>query len=229
MLLQGEVIAAHRANGNEKEAIIAVLGLAHAYGELGNNQECEKEHRKAFEQAKAFKDLALQSQCLRNLGLFYSEQDRIPEAEKTLKMAAKTGQQSNDETMFGRSLVALGIFLLHNSKLNDARKYLVKDVKLLEQTDPDGICGRSHLNAIENDQSCGCGDTSAAICEALRQEILNEVPEGYLSDVNVSLGDDGIQIGIEGARDLNEEEVSLVGRIVQQAQIDFRKRLEERS
>ena len=222
-----KVIAANLSKGKDNAAVAAMLALAMAESETGNPQACEQTYRRAVAKAKDMDDDALQSQCLRNLGLFYSESDRKPDAEQTLRMAAQAGKRSEDPEMYGRSLVALGIFLQHQGQLEDAGNYLSEALKLLDPSHPDSVCGRSHLTALETNQSCGCGDISGALCEAFRQHLLQAIPEGFVSDVDVEIGDEGFEVSLGYARDLNDEESDLLQRTLQQSQIDFRKRLKD--
>lgn len=222
-----KVIATHEAQGNIANAVQAMLSLALAQSDTGNPNGALKTYKRALKQVEQLGDDALKSQTLRNLGLLYSEQDRKPEAEQAMRMAAAAGKKSGDKVMFGRSLVALGIFLQHDDRLDDARKFLSNALKLLDPSHPDGICARSHLTAIDSNESCGCGDMSGAICQAFRQYLLEQAPDGLVDDIQVEMGDKDFRVDVKVSRELSEEEQDSLNRSLQQANIDFRKRLKE--
>lgn len=231
---EGQVETAERivksclAEKDIPNAIQAMMGLALIHSKLNNLDQCEKVYKKAFKLAKELNNLSLQSQCLRNFGLFYSEVKRHEEADKVLRMAAQAGKQSGDKEMYGRSLVALGIFVQHQGNLDEAKKFLERALQLLPPSEPDSLCGRSHLQAIENNASCGCGDMGGAICDAYRLTLLKAIPEGMLNDVSVQIGEDGFQVGLDFAREPTDEEREQLHRILKQCHVDFQKQIQER-
>jgi tetratricopeptide (TPR) repeat protein len=205
-----------------------MLGLAILHDNLGDVKACEKTYKRAYALAKEINDLALQSQCLRNYGLFCSERDRKEDAEKLLRLAAQTGKQSSDKIMYGRSLAALGIFLQHNERLPEAEKYLTRAIELLPASEPDSLCSRSHLQAIQQNRSCGCGSMDHAICEAMRVHLLEVIPQGFVNNVDVSLGEDGLDLHLDVARELSDDEAETLNRVVQQALVDFKSKMKEK-
>lgn len=222
-----KVVQSHLARGDKPNAISAMMGLAILHDNLGNSSACEKAYKRAYALAQEIGNLSMQSQCLRNYGLFCSEKGRKPDAEKLLKMAAQAGKQSSDKVMYGRSLGALGIFLQHNARIAEAEKFLTKAIQLLPPSEPDSLCSRSHLQAIQQNRSCGCGNMDDAICEAMRAHLLQVIPNGFVNSVAVSLGDDGINLHLDFARELSDPEAETLNRIVQQAMVDFKKQLKE--
>lgn len=231
---EGQVETAERmiksflADKDMPNAIHTMMGLALIHSKLNNATDCEKVYKRAFKLAKEQNDLLLQSQVLRNLGLFYVDENRKQEADKVLRMAAQAGKQSGDKEMYGRSLIALGIFVQHQGNLEEAKKFLERALPLLPPSEPDSLCGRSHLQAIEDNASCGCGDMSGALCQAYRVTLLKAIPEGMVNDVRVELGDEGFKVHIDFLRDLTDEEGDQLHRILKQCHVDFQKQIQER-
>ncbi|MFO0940002.1 MAG: tetratricopeptide repeat protein [Pirellulales bacterium] len=223
-----KVVESHLARNDKPSAIVAMLGLAILHDNLGDVKACEKTYKRAYALAKEINDLSLQSQCLRNYGLFCSERDRKEDAEKLLRLAAQTGKQSSDKIMHGRSLAALGIFLQHNERLPEAEKYLTRAIELLPASEPDSLCSRSHLQAIQQNRSCGCGSMDHAICEAMRVHLLEVIPQGFVNNVDVSLGEDGLDLHLDVARELSDDEAETLNRVVQQALVDFKSKMKEK-
>lgn len=222
-----KVLAAHEVRGEHAQAIQARYGLALALSDAGNHDAAREAYTHGIHQASQLGDDRLRAMGLRNLGLMHSELKQKQEAEQTLQLAVQVSQQSGDTELFGRSLTALGIYLQHEGNLAQAEPLLVQAIQQLDAAHPDCLCARSHLQAIRENASCGCGDMSGALAEAFRAFVLDRMPAGLLEDFNVTLEDNDFQVQVDLAREPSQEELDLIQRIVRQAEIEFRKRISE--
>lgn len=224
-----KVLASHEARGDQASVVQTRLALALALSEAGDLEGSVRVYEEAVEQARALGDSRLRAQALRNLGLFYSEHDRDVEAEQTLRLAVGAARESRNDEMLGRCMTALGIFLQHHGDLEHAEPLLVEAVDRLDSSHTDCLCARSHLQAIQTNASCGCGDMGGAISAAFRSYVLKHLPEGVIDDLQVELVNGEFQVHVRMEREPNPDEMERVDRIIQQAQIEFRKRLAEGS
>ncbi|HZT78609.1 MAG TPA: tetratricopeptide repeat protein [Gemmataceae bacterium] len=211
--------------GRPEKALQGVQGLALALSEAKQHEAAGAAYRDALQRADRLGDAAQKSQVRRNFGLFLAEQERRGEAEPKLREAVAEAERARDKEMLGRAEIALGIFLQHGGKLDEARDFTARGVSRLAPSHPDAVSGRSHLKAIESGDSCGCGNTGEAMAEALREFVLSRVPEGLLDRLEVKWENNNFAIQVYLNREPSQQEVEHLGRIIQHAQEDFRKRV----
>lgn len=208
------------------EATEALLGLAEALEAIRDLPAAEGIFDGAWQVAQKSEDQALQATVLRNFGLFYDQSMDSPEAEPKLRQAVEIAEACGDSQVLGTCLVALGIYLQHQGNLRAARDLLERGVTLLPPADINFICGTSHLQALDTGGDCGCGDTEDAYLEAFRQHILATMPDGLISDAQVSRSDEnGLHVHLDFDHDLDDEETEQVRRAMRQAEIEFRRQM----
>jgi tetratricopeptide (TPR) repeat protein len=224
------VLAIHDRLGQSGEALQAAQGLAMALSVAGRKEEAEATYRDAVARAERVHDLSAQAQVARNFGLFLAEIERRDEATPLLRAAMAFAEKAGNQVESGRCRVALGIFLQHGEDLDEARELLAAALEKLHPAHPDALVGRSHLQAIEQKRSCGCGDMSEAFCEALKKAMLGQFPAGLVDKLDVGLSEDrqNLDVGVHLDREPTEAELQLIERIVRHAREDFRKRISER-
>jgi tetratricopeptide (TPR) repeat protein len=213
--------------GQTGEALQAIQGLAAALSAAGKSQEAEAAYRDAAARAERLRDHAAQAQVARNFGLFLAETDRRAEAEGLLRGAVTHAESATNPEEIGRYQIALGIFLQHGGDLDAARELLATALEKMNPAHPDALVGRSHLLAIEQKRSCGCGDTSEAFCVAIKEYILGQFPPGLVKQLDVGLSEDrqNLDVGVRLDREATEAELQLIERIVRHAREEFRKRI----
>lgn len=214
------------AVGDERQALSAVLGLALAHSESGDDPASDAGYAEARRRAELLADPIEISGVLRNHGLFYSERDRRPEAARILEESVAFARRADDgdpsrAEAIGRSLIALGIFRQHGAELDVARAMLEEALSLLPVNHPDTLYARSHLHAIVEGGSCGCGDPSAALSDALRALVLPHAPPGLLEDLELVLGDD-LDVRVKLSRSPTPAESELLDRVIHLALVELR-------
>jgi tetratricopeptide (TPR) repeat protein len=203
--------------GDTRQAIDVALAIALAHSDSGNTDTADRAYREALARAERGDDRAALSAVQRNYGLFLSDSGRPDDAAPLLQDAVVSARGADDAVMLGRSLVAGGIFVQHRGQLDEARLLLEEAVSLLPADEPDILFALSHLNAIEVGGSCGCGDMSAALSTALRRLVLNQLPEGLLDDLQLTLKDDGSpDVRVDLAREPTQEEMEHLDRVLHQ-------------
>lgn len=227
------ILAIHERLGKETEVAQDLMGLALALSDAGDLDGAADCYRDAAARAARQKDNRLLSQVRRNFGLYLAEQEQREEAETELRAAVEAvpaSRLAEDREMRGRALVALGIFLQHGERLDEARPHLEEAMQLLEPAHPDAIVGRSHLGAIVNGGSCGCGDTGKALADAFRAFVLPRLPDDLLEKLDVGFDDEGgLSLSVSLRRTPTDGEVEHMNRVFQHALAEFKKRLTEGS
>jgi len=221
-----QTIASYDRQNRPQEALQAVLGLALAQSDASQREEAIASYRDALARARSLGQPALVAKVRRNYGLLLADLQRRDEAQLELDSAVADARESSDREMLGRSQIALAIFLQHGGQLDDARKCLEAGIPLLDAASADAICGRSHLEAIVNHKSCGCGDTGAALAAAFREFVLARLPASTpLEKLEVTRegNDFKVQLRLKGKP--NPEELEQLNRIIFHAQHEFRKRV----
>ncbi len=215
------------AAGDERQALSAVLGLALAHSESGDDEASEQTYLDARRRAELLGDPVELANVLRNHGLFYAERGKIDPAQQHLEQAvalarrADPGDPERDEAI-GRSLIAFGIFRQHGGDLDQGRALLEEALSLLPATHPDTLYARSHLNAIMERGSCGCGNPGAGLSDALRALVFPHVPEGLLEDVSLVVGDE-LDVAVKLRRQPTPAEGELLDRVIHQAVVELRR------
>jgi tetratricopeptide (TPR) repeat protein len=210
-----------------EKALHAVLGLALAQSEAGAVDDAAKTYAEAQTRAAALAQPALQSQVLRNYGLFLADHARRAEAEPLLRQAVTFAEKAGDPEMLGRAQVALGVFLQHGQQLEPARPLLAAALRTLDPAHLDAICARSHLAALEAGGACGCGDLRQASAQALREFILARVPLDLLGQLDVDDAPDGWKIQVQLQREPVEDELEQLNRVITHAVEEFRRRAQQ--
>lgn len=195
-------------------AIRAWQGLALLEDAAGNIDAAGATYEEALKQARSFGDPARISQVLRNYGLFLSQQGRDEEAGPILRDAVETARAGRDDDRLGQALVALGIFLQHAENLDEARALLEEAIEHLSPADASVLMARSHLDAIQNRRSCGCGDMDGAIGQTILEMIRPDLPPDLLTGLTYT-PEDGVQVQL--AREPRPEEMESLTRAIDHA------------
>ena len=123
--------------------------------------------------------------------------------------------------------VALGLFLQHEGQVERARDVLEEGLSVLDPAHPDAIVGRSHLGAVADGRTCGCGDLKGTIEEAFRRFVVSRLPGDLLDRLDVTIADGDFQIDVGLCREPSEAEVERLNGVVSSAYAEFRRRIVE--
>jgi tetratricopeptide (TPR) repeat protein len=219
------VLASYDRQGRLEEAVMAALGLAMAQSDAGDPEASLRTYESAYARAERVGRPELQSQVLRNWGLALRDADRLVPAEQRLVEAVAQARRGADHETVGRAGVALGLFLQHEERLAEARTVLAETLPLLGPAHPDAIVGRSHLGAVLEGRSCGCGDMAGTIAAAFREFVLTRLPADLLADLDVAIVDDDFKINVELKREPSQAELDRLNAVFQSAHAEFRRRL----
>jgi tetratricopeptide (TPR) repeat protein len=219
------VLASYDRQGRTDEALMAALGLAMAQSDAGNLDDALRTYESALSRARRPEQ---RSQVLRNWGLALKEAGRSGPAEQRLTEAVTQARLGGDGELLGRARIALGLFLQHEERLGDARTVIEEGLAVLDPVHPDAMIGRSHLSAVLDGRSCGCGDLGTTIEAAFREFVLAKVPGDLLAGLSVKVEDGDFRINVELSREPGEEELERLNGVVQSAYAEFRRRLSAR-
>jgi hypothetical protein len=89
------------------------------------------------------------------------------------------------------------------------------------------MIGRSHLSAVIDGHTCGCGHLSITIEDAFREFVLAKLPPGLLTDLCVTVEDDDFKIDAQLSREPTQEELERLNGVMQSAYAEFRRRLSD--
>ena len=206
----------------------STYGLALALSDMGDVDGACSQYEKGVAKANEIGDAAMESNGLRNWGQLYSEIGKEADAEQLMRRAVGVAQSASEVEELGRAYAAFGILLQHAGDLDQAEPMLAEAVEQLDPSDTSSLCARSHLQAIQENRSCGCGDMDSALSEAMRQYILDFVPEGLLEEVHVEINDGKLTLDVQAAGEPTDEDLEIIQRAVTQAQIEFNKRMQPR-
>ncbi len=190
-----------------------LLGRALAHSDNKDIAAADADYRAARELAG--QDLARLSHVCRNHGLMFSEAAQHDRAEALLAEAVETASRADHAELLARALIARGIFLQHRGELEQARGMLEMAVPSLPANDHEGLAGRSHLDAIVHGRSCGCGDMSQALTQALRELVLPFVTPGLVRQLSIDASTGGVSC--ELSREATQEELEQLDRVLRQA------------
>jgi tetratricopeptide (TPR) repeat protein len=196
----------------------AELGIALTYDKAGRHEVAARHYERAIGHARANGTPADVRKALRNAGLYFVQHD-ANRGLALLREAADARHDRGEER--ARSLIALGIQLQHRGELAEARDRLASGLGEIDAAHPDAMCGRSHLRAIEEKQSCGCGDVGGEIHAQVERIVRERLPEGLLDRIDF----DGNNVGIHVTRVLTEDEARLVADTVDLAMSEMRSRI----
>jgi hypothetical protein len=219
------LVAAFRRAGHEAQTLDCMLGLALAESDAGDTAAACATYDKARVKAKRLGDRAARARVLRNFGLLLASVEQRQRAAKLLRAALGHARRARDELEIGSAAAALGIFLQHDGDLAEARPLLEEAVAHLETGHPDAVCAKSHLDAIDEHGSCGCGDSERALAATLEELIRRELPAGLLDGVDLDTSGDGVSIQIQLARDPTPAEMKALQSATMRANATLRERL----
>ncbi len=206
------------SSGNAALALDAELGIALCHDNEGNEPGATVAYERALAMARELGSPVALCKTARNAGLYFVRGN--PERGLSLLREAQAVEGAPLEEK-ARAGVALGIQLQHRELLAEARPILARALTLLDAAHPDAICGRSHLQAIEEKQSCGCGDTRAEIHTQVERIVRERLPEGLLD--RLEFEPDNVNIHV--TRALSESETRLVADTVDLAMAELRRRI----
>lgn len=206
------------ASGNARLALDAELGIALCHDKDGDEASATAGYERALAMARELRSPDALSKTARNAGLYFVRWNPDRGLSLLREAQAVEGAPLEDKARAG---VALGIQLQHRELLADARPILARALTLLDPMHPDAICGRSHLQAIEEQQSCGCGDTRAEIHAQVERLVRKRLPDGLLD--RLEFEPDNVNIHV--TRPLSESETRLVADTVDLAMAELRRRI----
>lgn len=219
-----ETLAARFAeDGDIDQAHRADQALSLAYDAAGRADDSEAALRRALDRARSLGDPGRVAGVLRNLGIFLAHRDRRDEAEPIFREAIERSRQAGEAEPIGRALVALGILLQHAGRFDEAHVLLEEAIGHLPTGHPDAFSARSHLTAIADGQSCGCGDTSGALDAILREMVVPHVPPGLLESIHAEPSGN---LQVKLAREPTRAEMETLNRVIERARIEIRRRIE---
>ncbi|NES28450.1 tetratricopeptide repeat protein [Micromonospora terminaliae] len=221
------VLASYDRQGRQEQALMAALGLAMAQDEAGDTEAGLRTYASAAVRAERIGRPELRSQVLRNWGLALKEAGRVGPAEQRLTEAVEQARRGADHDMVGRAGVALGLFLQHEGRLSEARTVLEEGLAVLDPVHPDAIVGRSHLGAVLDGRTCGCGDMPGTIADAFREFVLTRLPADLLDRLDVAIVDGDFKIEVGLRREPTEAELERLNQVFQTAHAEFRRRISE--
>lgn len=206
---------------------MAALGLAMAQDEAGDAQAALRTYASAHARAERIGRPELQSQALRNWGLALKEAGQVGLAEQRLTEAVNQARRGADHDTVGRACIALGLFLQHEARLSEARTLLEEGLAVMDPVHPDAIIGRSHLGAVLDGRTCGCGDMAGTIADAFREFVTTRLPADLLDRLDVAIVDGDFKIEVGLRREPTESELERLNDVFQTAHAEFRRRLSE--
>ncbi|WP_144126117.1 tetratricopeptide repeat protein [Catellatospora sichuanensis] len=219
------VLASYDRQGLAEQALMAALGLAMAQSEVGEKDAALHTYASAYSRAERIGSPELASQVLRNWGLALREAGQTHLAEQRLGEAVAQARQGGDGETLGRADVALGLFLQHEGRLEQARTILEEGLSVLDPVHPDAMIGRSHLGAVLDGRTCGCGDMETTITEAFRDFVAGRLPADLLARLDVAIADGDFKIDVELRREPTQDELERLNSVIQSAHAEFRRRL----
>ncbi|MCO5994264.1 tetratricopeptide repeat protein [Actinoallomurus rhizosphaericola] len=220
-----KVLSSYDRQGRAEDALMAALGLAMAQSDAGDPAGALRTYAQARTRADALGRPELSSQVLRNWGLALAEVDRPAEAEERLREAVAAAELGHDYEMLGRARIALGLFLQHGERFAEAGQVVEAGLATLDVAHPDAIVGRSHLTAILEGRSCGCGNIQGTIADAFRDFVVGRLPRDLLDGLDVTAKDGEFAVSVRLRREPTEDEITHMNRVIESANAEFRKRL----
>ncbi|MER7334614.1 MULTISPECIES: tetratricopeptide repeat protein [unclassified Micromonospora] len=221
------VLASYDRQGRQEEALMAALGLAMAQDDAGDAEAALRTYASAHARAERIGRPELRSQVLRNWGLALKEAGQVGPAEQRLTEAVNQARRGIDHEMVGRACIALGLFLQHEGRLLEARTVLEEGLAVMNPVHPDAITGRSHLGAVLDGRTCGCGDMAGTIADAFREFVITRLPADLLDRLDVAIVDGDFKIEVGLRREPAESELERLNDVFQTAHAEFRRRLSE--
>ncbi|WP_203752411.1 tetratricopeptide repeat protein [Actinoplanes cyaneus] len=220
------VLDTYDRQGRLEEAVMASLGLAMAQSEAGDGEAALRTYAAAHLRAERVGRPELLSQVLRNWGLALNESGHTGPAEQRLTEAVAQARRGADHETVGRASVALGLFLQHEGRLPEARRVLEEGLPLLGPAHPDALVGRSHLGAVLEGRTCGCGDMEETIAAAFHDFVITRLPGDLLERLGVTIEDGEFKLSVELRREPTPAELERLNGVFQSAHAEFRRSLQ---
>ncbi|MFG3303470.1 tetratricopeptide repeat protein [Micromonospora chersina] len=221
------VLASYDRQDRQEEALMAALGLAMAQDEAGDTEAALRTYASAHARAERIGRPELRSQVLRNWGLALKETGQTGLAEQRLTEAVNQARRGADHDTVGRACIALGLFLQHEGRLSEARTVLEEGLTVMDPVHPDAIIGRSHLGAVLDGRTCGCGDMAGTIADAFREFVVTRLPADLLDRLDVAIVDGDFKIEVGLRREPTQGELDRLNDVFQTAHAEFRRRISE--
>ena len=224
------LIAAARKSGNRVALIEVLQNKAIALAESKGPAAELEAYQAALAEATALGDLRVLSTVHRNLGICLREQNKPDEAEKHFAAAVELARKAGAIEHLGAALAAHGIFVQHHGDLARARPMLAEAVRVIPPTHPDYLFAANHLNALDKDASCGCGQMDEAIAQAVKQMVRARLPADLLEDVQLTVkpgAKPNVQVRLK--RQASAAELETVQTVVNQAVVELQRAARERS
>ncbi|MFI6266679.1 hypothetical protein [Micromonospora sp. NPDC051006] len=139
----------------------------------------------------------------------------------------RQARRGTDHDTVGRAGIALGLFPEHEGRLSEARTVLEEGLTVMDPVHPDAIIGRSHLGAVLDGRTCGCGDMPGTIADAFREFVITRLPADLLDRLDVAMVDGDFQIEVGLRREPTESELERLNDVFQTAHAEFRRRISE--
>lgn len=222
------VLASYDRQGLAEQALMAALGLAMAQSEVGDEDGALQTYASAYTRAERIGSPELASQVLRNWGLALREAGQTHLAEQRLGEAVAQARRGGDGETLGRADVALGLFLQHEGRLEQARTVLEEGLSVLDPVHPDALVGRSHLGAVLDGRTCGCGDMETTVTDAFRDFVASRLPADLLARLDVAIADGDFKIDVALHRKPTADELERLNSVIGSAHAEFRRRLTSR-
>jgi len=220
-----QVLDRCQRRGDDLDVVECLQGLALCQSEAGKHDLAIDAYHQALEVIERLDAPESHARVLCNLGLYLAELTRREEAEVHLRQGLARAREAGGDDGVGRCLVALGIFVQHGQQLDEARALLEEAVRRLAPSEPDAICARSHLDAIAQGGSCGCGDIDAAFSRTIEAIIADQLPDGLLESVRVDPAARSGAIQVSLARAASPDEHALLERVIRHAQAEVHSRM----
>jgi tetratricopeptide (TPR) repeat protein len=209
----------YHSQSQHEPMLEAMMALAMSQSEAGEHDAAQTTYQDVLDRAIKRNLIAIQVRALRNQGLHLAEIDRREEAEVALRQAVALGLGIEG----ARAKVALGIFLQHGGELTEAEPLLSQALAELPPDASDTFPARSHLNAIKENRSCGCGDGALALREGFQTFLETQLPPEFQGSVKVDFVGESMQVQVERA--LDEEEARRLHLVLQHALATYLERM----
>ncbi|MEM1294829.1 MAG: hypothetical protein AAGH89_05645 [Verrucomicrobiota bacterium] len=217
------IVDSRRKRGEDMEMFEAMEALALAQTEAGLTEDAESTYQELIAAANGFGAKAMESEALRNFGMFLRAMRRpTEESIEVLLQAVQAGIDSRDKEVEGRARSVFGVFLTHLEEIPRAKLQLTRAVALLPPEHGDAILAEDHLQAMEQGRPCSCMDSREELAAGVQAYILERVPEGVISSLHVQIDQAGrVDLGLEVTRSLSEEEVAQLEQVSDDALAEF--------
>lgn len=212
------LVSTMKRRGDDRGTIDALLGLALALDDHGNVDGAREAYEDALDAAQTYDDPRILARVHRNFGLFSCSKGDEARGLEQLESAVARARALDDPAAIARSQIALGISLQHAGELGRARALLEAALENLDPSEPDTLYARSHLAALFQGGTCGCGEIGEALGDAVRDLVVLDLPDDLVEDITVRLENDGTpSIEVRLMRETTADEAADLQRAIRQA------------